>query len=73
MDFTRELFSSIMDEIFSKEYLHTISNLYPGLDEEQVKKAAENLVRYTELIVQIHERIIANPEAYAQFKALTGN
>jgi hypothetical protein len=60
-----------MHEDFSKEYLRTVSNLYPTLDEDQVKEAAENLARYTELVLRIYERIKADPEAYARFKALT--
>jgi hypothetical protein len=60
-----------MHEDFSNEYLRTVSNLYPTLDEDQVKEAAENLARYTELVLRIYERIKADPEAYARFKALT--
>jgi hypothetical protein len=60
-----------MVEDFSKEYLQTISNLYPTLDENQVKEAAENLARYTELVLRIYERIRMDPEAYARLRALT--
>ena len=58
----------VMHEDFSKEYLRTISNLYPTLDEDQVKEAAHNLACYTELILRIYERIRMDPEAYARFK-----
>ena len=61
-----------MDAEYPKEYLHTVADLYPSLSEEQVKDAAENLIRFTELILQIYERIKVDPQAYAQFRALTG-
>jgi len=49
----------------------TIRELYPELDDEQLKKAEENLERYLELAMRIYERIRNDPDAYAQFKALT--
>lgn len=57
-----------MHEVFLKEYLQTVSNLYPTLDEAQVKEAAENLARYTELVLRIFECIKADPDTYACFK-----
>ncbi|MDA2938742.1 hypothetical protein MYX75_10835 [Acidobacteria bacterium AH-259-A15] len=49
----------------------TIRDLYPQLDEEQLKEAEENLDRYIELALRMYERIRLDPEAYRQFKALT--
>lgn len=49
----------------------TIRDLYPHLNDEELKEAEENLERYLELILRIYERIINDPEAYSTFKALT--
>lgn len=49
----------------------TIQDLYPHLNEEQLKEAEETLERYIELSIQMYRRIKADPEAYAQFIALT--
>lgn len=56
------------DEAFSK--LH---KLYPRLRAEDLQIAEENLDRYVELALRMYERIIGDPEAYAQFKALTAS
>lgn len=49
----------------------TIRDLYPNLSEEQLREAEEVLDRYIELAVRMYRRIKADPEAYAQFNALT--
>jgi hypothetical protein len=49
----------------------TIRDLYPNLNEEQLREAEENLRRYLETAWEMYERIKADPEAYAEFKALT--
>jgi len=49
----------------------TIRNLYPDLNEEELKEAEENMERYLELVLRIYERIRGDPEAYSAFKALT--
>jgi hypothetical protein len=49
----------------------TIRDLYPNLNEEQLREAEENLERYIELSVRMYKRITADPESYAQFIALT--
>ncbi len=49
----------------------TIRELYPHLDEEQLKEAEENVRRYLETAWEMYQRIKIDPEAYAQFKALT--
>ena len=51
----------------------TIRNLYPGLNEEQLKEAEENLERYLELSIRIYERILNDPQAYSTFRALTAS
>lgn len=54
-----------------KEQDITIHDLYPRLDEEQLKEAEENLERYLELVLRIYERIQKDSQAYSTFKALT--
>ena len=49
----------------------TIRDLYPHFTDEQLKEAEENFKRYIELSIQMYRRIQGDPEAYAQFKALT--
>ena len=49
----------------------TIRGLYPNLSEDQLNEAEEILERYIELAVRMYKRIKADPEAYAQFIALT--
>jgi hypothetical protein len=51
----------------------TIRDLYPDLDDEQLKQAEDNLVRYLEVVLRIYNRIRSDPEAYAQFKSLTAS
>ncbi|TMA04616.1 MAG: hypothetical protein E6J89_19890 [Deltaproteobacteria bacterium] len=51
----------------------TIRELYPGLSDEQLKEAKENLERYLELALRIYDRIRSDPEAYSQFRALTAS
>ena len=50
-----------------------IRDLYPHLSEAQLKEAEENLGRYLELELRVYERILADPEAYARFRALTAS
>jgi hypothetical protein len=49
----------------------TIRDLYPHLNDEQLKEAEENLDRYLELALRIYDRIRQDPDAYDQFKTLT--
>lgn len=51
----------------------TIRDLYPRLNEEQLKEAEENLERYLELVLRIYDRIQKDPRAYSAFKALTAS
>ena len=57
----------------AKETEITIRNLYPHLNDEQLKEAEENLHRYLELTLRIYDRIRQDPEEYARFKSLTGS
>lgn len=51
----------------------TIRELYPGLNDAQLKEAEDNLERYLQLALRVYERIQLDPDAYARFKALTGS
>jgi hypothetical protein len=51
----------------------TIRDLYPTLTEAELKEADENLERYLAFALRLYERIQADPEAYARFKALTAS
>jgi hypothetical protein len=51
----------------------TIRQLYPGLNEEQLKEAEENLERYLELTLRIYDRIRSDPAAYSEFQSLTAS
>ena len=51
----------------------TIRDLYPGLSDEQLKEAEENLERYLELALRMYDRIRSDPEAYSRFRALTAS
>jgi hypothetical protein len=51
----------------------SLHNLYPHLSSEELHLAEENLDRYVELTLRMYERIIGDPEAYAQFKTLTAS
>lgn len=48
----------------------TIRDLYPQLDENQLREAEENLDRYLELTLRIYERIRNDPQAWAEFAVL---
>ena len=54
-----------------KDRTPTIRELYPELNEEQLEKVEDNLDRYIESTLRVYERLLADPEAYAQFKSLT--
>jgi hypothetical protein len=49
----------------------TLSQLFPGFNEEQLKEAEENLERYLELVLRIYNRIRSDPAAHSEFRALT--
>ena len=48
----------------------SLKNIYPGLPEDKLEEAAENLISYTDLINRIYERIRNNPEAHQMFKIM---
>src|SRR5580698_8516673 len=49
----------------------TIRDLYPNLSENELAIAEDNLEQYLLLMLRIYERIQADPESYARFRALT--
>jgi hypothetical protein len=57
----------------SSEPAVTIRDLYPHLNDEQLKDAEENLNRYLELTLRIYDRVRQDVAAYARFKTLTGS
>lgn len=58
-----------MEEI--RKTIPTIRDLYPHLNEEELKEVEETLDEYLEISVRIYRRIKADPVAYAKFKTLT--
>jgi len=62
-----------MDDEKSKPTEITIRDLYPHLNDEQLKEAEENLGRYLEVTLRVYDRIRQDPDAYARFKTLTGS
>ena len=54
-----------------KKPVPTIRDLYPNLTEKELAEAEDNLERYLALVLRIYERIQADPENYAHFRALT--
>jgi hypothetical protein len=69
---TSQYFDSRMaTPMHHKDLEITIRDLYPNLNEEQLREAEENIRRYLETAWEMYERIKADPEAYAEFKALT--
>jgi hypothetical protein len=51
----------------------SLHDLYPQLNEEELREAEENLRLYLALTLRIFERIQSDPEAYSRFKALTAS
>ena len=60
-------------DVTSKDREITIRDLYPHLNNEELKEAEDTLKRYIELELRVYERILADPVAYARFKALTAS
>lgn len=54
-----------------KDHMLSIRDLYPRLNDEQLKQAEENLQRYLELAPRMYQRIRQDSDAYAHFKTLT--
>lgn len=50
-----------------------IRELYPGLEEGQLKEAEESLDRYLDLALRIYDRIRSDPAAYSGFRSLTAS
>ena len=51
----------------------TLHALYPRLSEEELRQVDEHLTEYLEVALGIYKSILANPEAYSNFKALTAS
>ncbi len=49
----------------------TIRDLFPDLDDDALRVAEERFDDYIAFTVRLYERIAADPDAYARFKALT--
>lgn len=49
----------------------TIRDLFPSFNDEQLRAAEESLDEYLQLVASMYSRIVADPEAYARFRALT--
>ncbi|MEW6159574.1 MAG: hypothetical protein AB1813_19270 [Verrucomicrobiota bacterium] len=47
----------------------TLRNLYPGYSDEELEVAEDNLNRYLELVLQIHDRLEAEQELAAKDKS----
>lgn len=58
---------------FTNKRAPTIGELYPNLNEQQLKEAEENLRDYLEITLRVYEHIRKNPEVYAEFKSLTAS
>ena len=56
-----------------KQQKITIRDLYPNLDDEQLKEAEENLELYLKVVLRIYNRIRSDPEAYARLQSLTAS
>ena len=61
----------LMNEKESSLKANALHKLYPHWSEEQLKMAEESLEKYLEVSLRIYQHILADPEKYAQFKALT--
>jgi hypothetical protein len=51
----------------------SVGDLYPHLNDEQLREPDENLERYLQLALRIYDRIRQDPDAYARFKTLTAS
>jgi len=49
-----------------------LAALYPDLAPQRLQEAEENLEAYIEHALVMYERIRQDPDAYRQFRALTG-
>jgi hypothetical protein len=51
----------------------TIRDLYPHLTESELEEAERHFEQYIRVVLRMYERILADPNAYAEFGRLTGN
>lgn len=47
----------------------SLRDLYPEMNEAELRQAEENLERYLALVLRIFDRVRGDPQAYAQLKA----
>lgn len=55
-----------------KEDEISIESLYPGFSKSELEEIEDTWDRYVSLMLRIYERLESDPEAYAQFRTLTG-
>lgn len=55
------------------QHVRTLRELYPHLDADQLIEIENNLEQYVAFTLRLYERICGDPEAYAEFKALTAS
>lgn len=67
------LILKVMNEKESTSRGAGLRDLYPHLNEDDLKKAEEAFDRYLEVVLRIYGHLEENPEAHARFKALTGS
>ena len=53
------------------EPFRNLSEAFPGTPEEALEEAEASLDRYLAIVFRIHERLCADPPAYAAFRKLT--
>ncbi len=51
----------------------TIAELYPHLNEEELKEAEQNLDRYLEVVLRIYERLQRDQESHVVLTPLTNS
>lgn len=49
----------------------SLKSLFPELGDQEFAEADDRLSRYVALAARVYERLLADPEAYEQFRALT--
>ncbi len=52
------------------DQLEHLRKIYPGLSDEELREAKDNLDGYIDLSFRMYERIRNDPEAYAEFQQL---
>lgn len=55
------------------EPVNAIRRLFPSFNDAELAEAEDDLREHLILVLRIYERICADPEAYARFRALTAS